>query len=89
MTQANFSDKDILKDLLGTQKFTTANYNTALLESATPEVKSCFHNILEDEHELQQNIFNIMHTKGLYPTPSAEEKKISEAKHTYGQTANA
>ena len=89
MTQDNFKDKDILKDLLGTQKYTTSNYNSALLESATPAVKTCFHSILEEEHELQQKIFNIMHTKGLYPTPSAEEKKVSEAKQTYGQTVNA
>ena len=89
MAQEIFKDKDILKDVLGTQKYITSNYNSALLESATPAVKTCFHSILEDEHELQQQIFNIMHTKGLYPTPSAEEKKVSEAKQTYGQTVNA
>ena len=89
MTQENFKDKDILKDLLGTQKYITSNYNSALVESATPAVKTCFHSILEDEHELQQQIFNIMHAKGLYPTPSAEEKKVSEAKQTYGQAINA
>lgn len=89
MEQKNYGEKEILTDLLGTQKYTTASYNTSLLESATPEVVSCFKNLLEEEHRIQETVFNMMHSKGLYPTPTAEERKISEAKETYGQKVKA
>lgn len=89
MEQQNYSEKEILTDLLCTQKNLTGSYNTSRLESATPAVISCFQEICEDEHKIQRGIFNMMHAKGMYPTPAAEEKKISEAKETYGQKVNA
>ena len=84
MEQNNFGDKEILTDLLCSQKHLTGSYNTARLESATPSVLSCFDEISEDEHKIQRGIFNMMHSKGMYPTPSAEQKKVDEAKQTYG-----
>ena len=89
MLQNNFGEKEMLTDLLCTQKHISSSYNTALLESATPEVASSFHGILEEEHGLQEQIFNIMHNKGYYPTPKAEETKIYEAKQTYREKATA
>lgn len=85
----NFTDKEILTDLLCTQKHLTGSYNTARLESATPALLACFAEIGEDEHKIQRGIFNMMHQKGMYPTPSAEEKKINEAKQTYGEKVSA
>ena len=81
--EQNFKDKEILTDLLCSEKHLSGSYNTALLESATPAVISCFTEIGEDVHRIQRGIFNMMHARGLYPTPSAEEKKVSEAKQTY------
>lgn len=89
MTNANFGEKEILTDLLCTEKHIAGSYNVAMLESATPEVSACFKEIFEEEHRIKQTVFEMMHTRGLYPTPSAEEKKISEAKQTYGQKVNA
>lgn len=89
MEQNNFGEKEILTDLLCTQKHLAGSYNTARLESATPAVLACFEEISEDEHKIQRGIFNMMHQKGMYPTPTAEEKKITEAKQTYGQKVNA
>ena len=84
--EQNFNDKEILTDLLCGEKHLSGSYNTSLLESATPAVVSCFTEIGEDVHRIQRGIFNMMHSRGMYPTPSAEEKKVSEAKQTYGQT---
>lgn len=89
MTQANFGEKEILTDLLCSQKHLAGSYNTSLLESATPAVVSCFKDICDEEHQIQRGVFNMMHARGMYPTPTAEEKKISEAKQTYGQKVNA
>ncbi len=89
MEQANYKDKEILTDLLCSEKQMATSYNTSMLESATPAVGTCFRDIFDEEHRMQKQIFDMMHKRGLYPTPQAEEKKISEAKATYGKTVNA
>jgi len=40
---------------------------------------------LEEEHEIQQDVFNMMHAQGLYPTPEAEDKKVQQLKQQYEQ----
>ncbi len=75
-----FDDKAIAMDLLNSQKAMTGNYNNFLCESATPEVKSALSDILSDEHRIQEELFVEMNAKGWYPTPKAEDTKLSEAK---------
>ena len=40
---------------------------------------------LEKEHDIQQEVFNMMHDRGFYPTPSADTQKMEEAKQKYQQ----
>ena len=87
--EKNFGDKEMLTDLLCSQKQLASAYNVARLESATPAVLACFNEISEDEHRIQRGVFNMMHSRGLYPTPTAEEKKISEAKSAFGASVTA
>ena len=42
-------------------------------------------NILNQEHEIQQDVFEMMHAQGYYPTPAAEAKKVEETKQQYRQ----
>ena len=37
-------------------------------------------------HKIQEEVFNAMHTRGLYPTPEAEDKKVDEAKQKFSCT---
>ena len=76
----SFDDKAMAEDLLISQKALTGNYNTFLCESATPEVISALSDILNDEHRIQNELFTKMSAKGWYPTPKAEDTKISEAR---------
>ena len=86
MLHDNFTDKDILTDALSSQKFITENYNTWANECAAPGLKSTFMNILEEEHNIQHEVFCEMQSKGWYQTPQAEQQKIDQAKQKY--TAN-
>ena len=45
------------------------------------------HHILSQEHDIQQDVFNMMHEKGYYPTPAAEQKKVDQLKQQYCQCA--
>ena len=79
----NFSDKDRLADALNIQKYATGHYNEFACEAATPEVRTCVMNILNEEHQLQQELFDEMHNRGWYPTECAEEQKLKQAKDQF------
>ena len=78
-----YTEKEILGDALATAKFSTDNYNTFSNECAHENVRTTMLRILNDEHEIQKEVFHMMVSKGYYPTPAAEEKKIMEAKQKF------
>lgn len=82
-----FSDKEILSDALSAEKAATNNYNTFSNECVHENVRHAILHCLTQEHDIQQDIFEMMHAKGYYPTPAADEKKVKEAIQTFSQTA--
>lgn len=82
-TQSCMQDKEVLLDVLSSQKAITSTYNTFTNECATPNVRNEFMNILNEEHQLQAQIFDEMHKRGWYPTPAAEQQKIDQAKQKF------
>lgn len=84
-----FGDKEMLHDALCAQKEETANYNLFANECAHKELRDTYMNILNEEHELQFQVFNIMHDRGFYPTPAADQEKINQTKQTYAPSATA
>lgn len=75
----NFSDKEILADALTSEKATTDHYNTFSNECVHESVRHTILHCLEQEHDIQQDVFEIMHAKGFYPTPAADAKKVQDA----------
>ena len=80
-----YTEKEILSDALSAQKATTALFNTSGNECVHEDVRQTMMSILNEEHEIQQDVFEMMHSQGLYPTPSADEKKVQEVKQQYRQ----
>jgi len=78
-----YTDKEVLGDALTAEKTSTSNYNMYSNECVHGNVRDVMLNILEKEHDIQNEVFNMLHTRGLYPTPEAETKKIQEAKEKY------
>lgn len=81
-----FTDKEILNDGLSTQKATTDKFNTSANECANPQLRDTVMKILEQEHSIQYEVFNMMHQRGLYDTPAAQEQKIQQAKQKFAQS---
>lgn len=81
-----FTDKEILGDGLSTQKATTEKFNTFAGECVHDSLRDTMMNILEQEHGITTEVFNMMHQRGMYETPPAEEKKIMEAKQKFSQS---
>lgn len=86
-TTTNFSEKEILSDALNSTKAATSNYNTFSNECVHENVRQAMLHCLEQEHDIQQDLFEIMHAKGYYPTPAADEKKVQNTIQTFSQCA--
>ncbi|WP_230397440.1 spore coat protein [Novisyntrophococcus fermenticellae] len=83
--QKVYSEKEILTDALTAEKATTNNYNTFANECVHEDVRQEILHCLEQEHAIQQDVFCMMHDKGYYPTPAAQEQKVQEAKQKFSQ----
>ncbi len=79
----SFGEREMLTDALSSQKFTTENYNKFANECSNPAVKNEFMNILNEEHQIQFEVFSEMHKRGWYPVQQAEQQKVSQAKQKY------
>lgn len=80
-----FTDKEILGDGLSAQKATTALFNTASNECVHENVRSTMLKILEQEHNIQNDVFQMMHARGFYPVCAAQESKVKEAQQKFSQ----
>ncbi len=80
---SDFKDQQIAGDVLTAQKYTTELYNRFALEAGMKKLHKDFTEILNQEHEIQVEMFELMEAKGWYPIEMAEQKKIQEAKSTF------
>ena len=85
MTQQPYSEKEVLADALATEKVTTEHYNQFANECVHENVRNAILDCLDKEHAIQQDVFEMMHSKGYYPTPEAEKQKVEEAKQKFSQ----
>lgn len=82
----SFGEKEMLTDALASQKYVTENYNTFANECSNPAVKNEFMSILNEEHQIQFEVFSEMHKRGWYPLQQADQQKISQTKQKYQTT---
>ena len=83
--QEIYTDKEILTDALSAEKAATGNYNTFANECVHDNVRNAILHCLEQEHSIQVDVFNMMHARGLYPTPTAEQQEIDDATQKFAQ----
>ena len=58
-----FTEKEILGDALAAQKTSTDHFNTFANECVHENVRQVMLDILEEEHNIQQDVFCCMHDK--------------------------
>ena len=83
MNQNVFSDQDIMNDILSTQKFITSGYNSNANEAAEPSVKNAMMSILDEEHNIQHDVFVEMQKRGWYQTEAAPQQKVQDTKQKF------
>ena len=88
MKKNNFGDREMLDDILSTEKFMTGCYNEVANECASSSLKSEIVNILTHEHSIQHDIYTEMAERGWYNTVKADASNIQEAKTKFQNQQN-
>ena len=83
----HLDDREILDDVLSSQKQITANYNTFGNECTNEKLRTDFLNILRDEHNMQSGVFTQMQSRGWYQPCAAPAQKINETKTKFRAVA--
>ena len=83
----SMSEKEMMTDLLSSEKFLTSVYNTYCCEAATPAVKSSLMSLLQDVHRMQEEVFSAMSAHGWYTTEKAEDTKLNQEKQKFSKMA--
>lgn len=81
-----YTEKEILADGLAAQKSAAEKFNTFAGECVHDNLRNTMKDILEQEHCISEDIFQIMHGRGMYETPPADQKKIMEAQQKFSQS---
>lgn len=75
--------KEIMDDMLTAEKHTAVNYSLFANECSTQSVRTDVMSILDDQHKLQAEIFDLMSSHGWYAPEQAELQKIDQAKKKF------
>ena len=79
----NLGEQEILNDSLITQKQITDSYNTYAGECVNPQLKSAMLNILNEEHDIQSQIFSCMQSHGWYQPEAASAQQVTKTKQKF------
>ena len=66
-------DKDILQDMLVTEKFISNAYDMGVMEATNPTVRQSLQHIQKEEQEHAKMIFDAMHKRGWYKVQPAQK----------------
>ncbi len=81
--QVNLDDKAMMEDVLSAQKHITGEYNAFANECASAAVKTELINILNEEHQIQHEVFAEMQKRGWYQVEQADQSKVNQTKQKY------
>lgn len=87
-TTTSFTDKEIMDDILTSQKHITGVYNTYSNECVNQQLQDDMLKILKEEHSIQFNVFSDMQKKGWYNPGAAQAQMINETKTKFENIAN-
>ena len=78
-------EKEMLNDLMASQKQISASYNTFAGECVNSNLRNAFLNILNEEHQIQADLFSDMQANGWYQPEQAEQQKIQQTQQKLSQ----
>lgn len=64
--QSGQEDALLCNDMLMTEKYVSSTYDTAVFESASPQIRQQLQHIQQEEQQHGEGIFNYMQNNGMY-----------------------
>ena len=71
----NFGDREIMEDVLASQRQMTAEYNAAANQFASSALQSEFMTLLGEEQQIQMELFQEMQKRGWQTVQKAGDRK--------------
>lgn len=85
----NLTDKDILTDLLTTEKQVVSSYSSGITESSCTNLRSTLVNNFNNVQNVQYRVFDAMRQKGWYPTKDAPQNEVDTVKTSATELMNS
>ena len=76
----NFSEKELMQDLLATEKQVVSSYSTGITESSCINLRNTLVDNFKSAQDVQYKVFDAMKQKGWYPTKDAPAEEVSQLK---------
>ncbi|MDP4091006.1 MAG: spore coat protein [Bacillota bacterium] len=84
----NLSDKDILHDLLATEKQVCSSYSVGITETSCNNLRNTLVNNFKSVQDIQYKIFDTMRQKGWYQIQDAPDNEVQQLKNKTNQMMN-
>lgn len=78
-------DKEILMDLLNTEKELSTLLNTFASECVSIKLKDTFLDLLDESHNSQQRLFALMQKNGYYTVKNATAEQIKQVNKKFAK----
>lgn len=76
-----FSEKEMMQDLLATEKQVISAYSVGITESSCQNLRSTLLNNFKNSEEIQFKVFDTMKQKGWYTTKDAPDNDVQQVKN--------
>ncbi|MCC5912303.1 MAG: spore coat protein [Clostridiaceae bacterium] len=86
--QASFTEKELMNDLLASEKQVTSAYNVGITEASCQNLRQHLTTCLNDSQQIQYDIFNAMQQRGWYQTKQAQAQDVQSAQTKFNQMKN-
>ncbi|HBM81930.1 MAG: spore coat protein [Clostridiales bacterium] len=79
----NMSEREVINDLLFSEKKITSNYDVYSNEASNMNLRNELMGLLNCEHDIHNKIYDAMVQKGWYTTTTANPMDIQKAKQNF------
>ncbi|MFD1020463.1 spore coat protein [Thalassobacillus hwangdonensis] len=73
------NERDLVNDLLATEKYMTGAYSTALNEASCENLYTDIATIFKETQDCQRNLYNMMFKNGWYALEQADQQKMQQS----------
>lgn len=79
------NEKEMMQDLLTTEKQVISSYSTGITESSCPNLRNTLVNNFKSAQDIQYKVFDAMKQKGWYTSKDAPANEVQQLKNEANQ----